>query len=46
MAHIDSRTGILNHQYFFSEIDRILGSGKTGNMVFAELDRILGSGKG
>ena len=38
LAHIDSLTGLLNHQYFFSETDRILGSAKAGNLVYAIVD--------
>lgn len=38
MAHVDSLTGALNHQYFFAETDRILGSGNAGELVFAVFD--------
>ncbi|MGI6057132.1 MAG: GGDEF domain-containing protein [Bilifractor sp.] len=38
MSHVDSLTGFLNHQYFFEETDRIIGSGKAGKLVFAVMD--------
>ena len=38
MAHIDGLTGVLNHQYFFAETDRILSSGHAGDLVFAVID--------
>ncbi len=38
MAHIDSLTGFLNHQYFFAETDRILAGGQAEDLVFAVID--------
>ncbi|MGN1023623.1 MAG: GGDEF domain-containing protein [Lachnospiraceae bacterium] len=38
LAHIDSLTRILNHQYFFAEADRVLGSRNKGDLVFAVID--------
>lgn len=38
MAHIDGLTGLLNHQHFFAEMDRILSGGNFGNLVFAVID--------
>jgi len=38
MAHVDSLTRLLNHQCFFGEVEHILESGRTGNLVFAVFD--------
>lgn len=38
MAQIDSLTGILNHQYFFHEVDRILDGGTEEDLIFAVFD--------
>lgn len=38
MANIDSLTGLLNHQYFFAEADRILSGMPDAEYVFAVID--------
>lgn len=38
MAHIDGLTGLLTHQYFFEETDRIISSRNAGKLVFAVFD--------
>jgi GGDEF domain-containing protein len=38
MAHVDSLTGLLNHQYFFEEAERILKNDRQGEFVFAMFD--------
>lgn len=38
MAHVDSLTGILNHQHFFHEVDRILQESGEEDLVFAVFD--------
>lgn len=38
LAHIDSLTRILNHQCFFAETDRVLGSNHAKDLVFAMID--------
>lgn len=38
IAHIDSLTGLLSHQYFFKEVERIMDSEIAENLVFAVFD--------